>query len=48
MMDAILAHPMSKLVIDIPWEVVPVVVGVLAALAVVFCGVYKLTGMFVD
>ncbi len=48
MMDAILAHPMSELALDIPWQVVPAVVGSIAALAVVFCGVYKLTGLFVD
>lgn len=48
MMEAILAHPMSRLLTDIPWEVVPAVIGALAALAVVFCGVYKLTGMFAE
>lgn len=48
MMDAILAHMMSELALDIPWRVVPMVFLGLIAVCGLFAGIYKVTGLFMD
>lgn len=44
MMEAILAHPVSRSVTDIPWQIAPMVILGLFAVCAMFKGIYWLVG----
>ena len=44
MMEAILAHPISRSVTDMPWQIVPMVFLGLIAVCAMFKGIYWVVG----